>query len=99
MVRLMVRPKASEGPDPELLRRLREFQVRVRNPNRKLEAVVPARGPLSEREINILGRLRKLSAALGESLEQALRDLNDHSRLSYVGPAGEVREVMRAAVQ
>jgi hypothetical protein len=32
-------------------------------------------------------------------MEQALRDLNDHSRLSYVGPAGEVREVLRAAVQ
>jgi len=32
-------------------------------------------------------------------MEQALTDLNDNSRLSYVGPAGEVREVMRATVQ
>jgi hypothetical protein len=36
---------------------------------------------------------------LADSLEQALQDLNDHTRLSYVGPAGEIREVMRAAVQ
>ena len=29
-------------------------------------------------------------------MEQVLRDMNDQSRLSYVGPAGEVREVMLA---
>jgi hypothetical protein len=60
---------------------------------------VPARGPLSGREADILARLRRNSPALADSMEQALTDLNDHSRLSYVGPAGEVREVMRAAVQ
>jgi hypothetical protein len=60
---------------------------------------VPARGPLSAREISILGRLTKLSRPLADSLEQALRDLNDSGRLSYVGPAGEVREVMRATIQ
>ncbi len=32
-------------------------------------------------------------------MEQALTDLNDNGRLSYVGPAGEIREVMRATVQ
>ena len=32
-------------------------------------------------------------------MEQALTDMNDHSRLSYLGPAGEVREVLRATVQ
>jgi hypothetical protein len=32
-------------------------------------------------------------------MEQALTDLNDGSRLSYVGPAGEIREVLRATVQ
>ena len=92
------RPR-SEGVDPDLLRRLREFQVRVRQPPRPVEAIVPARGPLSGREADILARLRKASAPLADSMEQALRDLNDHTRLSYVGPAGEVREVMRATVQ
>ena len=88
------------GPDPDLLRRLREFQGQVRQPARPIaEGVVPARGPLSGREASILARLRKLSGPLADSMEQALRDMNDHTRLSYLGPAGEVREVMRAAVQ
>jgi hypothetical protein len=60
---------------------------------------VPARGPLAGREAAILARLRRQSPALAASLEQALKDLNDQTRLSYIGPAGEVREVMRAAVQ
>jgi hypothetical protein len=43
--------------------------------------------------------LARLSQPLADSLEQSLRDLNDPNRLSFVGPAGEVREVMRAAIQ
>jgi hypothetical protein len=89
----------SDGPDADLLRRLRELQIRLRQPQRRVEAVVPARGPLSGRDADILTRLRRLSRSLGDSLEQALKDLNDHTRLSYVGPAGEIREVMRATVQ
>jgi hypothetical protein len=96
---MVMRPAQSDSPDADLLRRLREFQARVRHTPRKIEAVVPARGPLSGREADILGRLQRQSASLAESLEQALKDINDHTRLSYVGPAGEVREVMRAAVQ
>ena len=61
--------------------------------------VVPTRGPLSGREAHILERLKRLSPSLADSLEQAFTDLNDPSRLSYMGPAGEVREVMRATVQ
>lgn len=95
----MARQRHSGEVDPDQLRRLREFQVQVRQPARRVEAVVPARGPLSGRESAILSRLRRQSAPLADSMEQALRDLNDHGRLSYVGPAGEVREVMRAAVQ
>jgi len=90
-------------PSRDYLRRLREFQTKVREStrlNRSLsQAVVPARGPLSAREIAILDRLAKLAKPLADSLEQALQDLNDSTRLSYVGPAGEVREVMRAAIQ
>lgn len=91
-------------PTADYLRRLREFQAQVRErarPRRLVEpsAVVPARGPLSAQDVSVLDRLRKLSQPLADSLEQALRDLNDSTRLSYVGPAGEVREVLRAAVQ
>ena len=31
-------------------------------------------------------------------MDQALRDINDHTRLTYMGPACELREVMRAAI-
>ncbi|MEV7045462.1 hypothetical protein [Amycolatopsis sp. NPDC051061] len=91
---------ASDNFDTEYLRRVKEFQVRVRQPPaRRLEAVVPARGPLSARDASILERLRRHSVSLAESLEQVLKDLNDQTRLSYIGPAGEIREVMRATVQ
>jgi hypothetical protein len=64
------------------------------------EPLLPTRAPLSAADSDILlVRLRRLSPALADSLEQALVDLNDHARLSYVGPAGEVREVMRATIQ
>lgn len=95
----MAKPTPSDGLDPDLLRRLREYQTKVRQPVRKAAAVVPARGPLSGRDAHILARLRRESSSLADSLEQALTDLNDQSRLSYMGPAGEVREVMRATVQ
>lgn len=93
--------KRSDGYDPDLLRRLNEFQVRVRQASqpRRAQPVVPARGPLSGFHADILERLRRVAPQLADSLEQALKDLNDHSRLSYVGPAGEVREVMRATIQ
>jgi hypothetical protein len=97
--RKVVRPARSDAPDPDLLRRLKEFQTRVRQSPRKMEAVVPARGPLSGQEANILARLRRHSLALADSLEQVLKDLNDQTRLSYVGPAGEIREVLRATIQ
>jgi hypothetical protein len=43
--------------------------------------------------------LRQHSLPLAHSLEQALTDINDGTRLTYIGPAGEAREVMRAAIQ
>lgn len=88
---------------PDLLRRLREYQVKVREltrSSRPLEhAAVPTRGPLSGRQLSTLERLKAISPSLAASLEQVLRDLNDSTRLSYVGPAGELREVMRSAIQ
>ena len=69
----------SDSPDPDLLRRLREFQVQVRHAPRKVDVVVPARGPLSARDVDILARLRRQSESLADSLEQVLKDLNDHT--------------------
>lgn len=92
----------SGEPSPDYLRRLREYQLQVRAVRRKpttAAAVIPARGPLPGRQLAVLDRLRRLSPSLAESLEQALRDLSDPTRLSYMGPAGEVREVLRAAIQ
>jgi hypothetical protein len=95
--------KANRNPsvDPDLLRRLSEFQVRVRQRpvSRAPAVVVPARGPLSGAHASILGRLRSLSSRLADSLEQSLTDLNDGTRLTYVGPVGEAREVLRASIQ
>lgn len=90
-----------DEPRPDLLRRLNEFQVRVRQvgTNRASEIAVPARGPLSGMHAAILTRLRSSSPPLADSMEQALTDLNDQTRISYVGPAGELREVLRATVQ
>lgn len=96
----MPRMLFSGEPSPDYLRRLREYQLQVRTARRaQAVVVVPARGPLSDRQLAVLDRLRKLSPPLAESFEQALRDLNDSGRLSYMGPAGEVREVLRAAIQ
>jgi hypothetical protein len=89
-------------PSPDFLRRLREFQTQARElgrPARRAEAAVPARAALSARDVDVLARLRALSPSLADSLDQALRDLNDPTRTSYMGPAGEVREVMRATIQ
>lgn len=87
---------------PDFLRRLREFQSQARElsrPARRAEAVVPARAALSGRDVEVLARLRAVSPSLADSLDQALRDLNDPTRSSYMGPAGELREVMRATIQ
>lgn len=89
-------------PSPDFLRRLREFQAQTREfgrPTRRSDAVVPARAALSGRDLEVLARLRALSPSLADSLDQALRDLNDSTRTSYMGPAGELREVMRATIQ
>jgi hypothetical protein len=95
----MTQPIPIEGPSPEQLRRLNEFQAKVRQPSRPAQVGVPARGPLSQHQADILARLRRRAPTLADSMEQALRDVNDHTRLTYMGPAGEVREVMRAAIQ
>lgn len=86
---------------PEYLRRLREFQSIVREHGRPVKQAyvsVPARAALSSRDLDVLFRLRTLAPSLADSLDQALHDLNDLNRSSYMGPAGELREVMRASI-
>jgi hypothetical protein len=87
------------GQDLDLVRRLREFQLSVRRAQRQTDATVPDKPSISTHQADIIARLRRYSSPLANSLEQALADINDNKRLSYVGPAAEVREAMRAAVQ
>ncbi|MBO0884124.1 MAG: hypothetical protein J2P17_28105 [Mycobacterium sp.] len=73
--------------------------MKVRQPLRTSEVDFPRKALLSEDQAHVIARLRRHSPALANSLEQALKDLRDQTRVSYVGPAAEVREAMRAAVQ
>ncbi len=54
--------------------------------------------PPSEMRASLAARLRDLSPDLANSYEQAHADLADTGRASYLGPAGEIREVMRGAM-
>jgi hypothetical protein len=95
----MARPPTNSGVG-ELARRLNQFQTRVRGitgQERSLEAAsLPA---LSGTHRAIVSRLRTQSPRLADSLEQVMADIADKKRRTYVGPAGEAREVMRAAIQ
>jgi hypothetical protein len=61
-------------------------------------ATPPAGGAGADVESPIAARLEQLSADLAASYRQVRRDLADQSRESFLGPAGEIREVMRAAI-
>jgi len=46
-----------------------------------------------------MDRLRSVSTHLADGLQQSMEDLSDQTRLTYVGPAGEAREVLRGCIQ
>lgn len=46
----------------------------------------------------LVGRLAAVNPDLADSYRQVLSDLGDDRRLSYLGPAGELREVLRGAI-
>ena len=46
----------------------------------------------------ILRRLKAVDDAIARSYEQAQVDMSDSDRLTYVGPAAELREVLRATI-
>ena len=85
----------------ELARRLNEYQTRVRGLTGQQQGVPESTGlpALSGTHRAIVTRLRAQSARLADSLEQAMADIDDKNRRTYVGAAGEAREVMRAAIQ
>lgn len=94
-------PRNSAGSD--LFRRLNELQVRVRQltaaPQEAHSRPRDGQPVVSGSQANILARLRDQSPQLADSLTQAIADLDDASRKTYIGAAGEAREVMRAAIQ
>jgi hypothetical protein len=53
----------------------------------------PQRSPAG-RDEEAATRLRQLNADLGDSYEQAVVDIEDFQRISYRGPAAELREVL-----
>jgi len=57
-----------------------------------------AHGNAEDFDVNIAQGLDVLHPELGASYRQARRDLADASRATYVGPAGELREVLRGAM-
>ena len=62
-----------------------------------------AEGNLSEENRSedgpILSRLRAVDVTIARSYEQARMDMNDPDRLTYVGPAAELREVLGATIR
>jgi hypothetical protein len=84
----------------ELARRLNQYQTTVRGLTGQERLLESARLPaLSGTHRAIVARLRTQSPRQADSLEQAMADIDDKKRRTYVGPAGEAREVMRAAIQ
>jgi hypothetical protein len=97
----MTRPPRNDGL-AELARRLREYQLRVRDIGSRKQAIagdVGTLAPLSGSQQAIVLRLRQHAPRLADSLEQAVADVADSKRRTYVGAAGEAREVMRATIQ
>jgi hypothetical protein len=53
--------------------------------------------PVAAAPQRLLARLERLSPELAASYQQVHRDLNA-DRVTFIGPAGEIREVLRAAI-
>ena len=52
----------------------------------------------SPEQLPLLARLNGVSPAIADSYQQACIDLADDDRRTYVGPAGELREVLRGTI-
>ncbi len=86
-----------------------EIRARLRNVDRLIEReVLPsydtarwlaASGATADlTESALVTKLRGLDAGLADSYAQAAKDLGDTSRLTYLGPAAELREVLRGTI-
>jgi hypothetical protein len=85
--------------DAEYLGRLRAFQESLpKAVNADSVATVAPEGlRLTSEQEDIAARLAALDPALGISYQQVLADVVQ-VRDTYVGPAGEIREVLRGAI-
>lgn len=77
----------------DLVERIQAFQesVRIRRTRPAAPGSLAGNDPL-------VARLEALDPDLARSYRQALTDLEDSNRLSFLGPAGEIREVMRGVM-
>lgn len=85
----------------DLLERLREFQTLAPRPAAAPVTAVakrPTEPRLSGLEESVRDRLHALSPDLATSYQQAFCDLQDDDRATFIGPAGELREVFRATI-
>jgi hypothetical protein len=82
-----------------LLGRLNAFQKSVGSvASPSVTTPPPRKTSPPAREADIVRRLGKISDELAVSFGQVLADLDDPARTTYMGPVGEAREVLRAAV-
>lgn len=80
------------GSLEDFLRRAQALQESVAKPH------IRAASDLTPADEQIVAKLDSIDAKLATSFSQALLDLADPDRLTFMGPAGEIREVMRAVV-
>ncbi len=73
---------------------IRHFRENLLVPlNRAYWSQAPERTPAG-RDDDVAARLRRLDPELADSYEQAVIDIEDEERLSYRGPAAELREIL-----
>lgn len=84
----------------DLVGRLNEFQRSLSPalPAARVTKPPPRKSRPAAREADIVRRLGQLNPDFATSFQQVLADLASPNRSTYVGPVGEAREVLRAAV-
>ena len=83
--------------DDEYLERLHAFQATLPPSERAATAVPVARPSLTTDQQDLAARLAAVDPNLGLSYQQVLADVGE-LRDTYVGPAGEIREVLRGTI-
>lgn len=82
-----------------LLERLNGFQKSLGpSSSPRVTTPPPRKSSPPAREADIVRRLTRVGPDLAVSFQQVLDDLDNATRATYMGPVGEAREVLRAAV-